>query len=59
MLSKLYASTEMQRVHGIRRSLVMLITAVNETMEKQEKQKSQALNINMLKYQSTREESLQ
>lgn len=33
----------------------MLIIAVNEAMQKQEKQRSQALNINMLEYQSTQE----
>ena len=33
----------------------MLIIAVNEAMEKQEKQRSQALNINMLEYQSAQE----
>lgn len=33
----------------------MMIIAVNEATEKQEKQRSQALNINMLKYQSTQE----
>lgn len=33
----------------------MMIIAVNEATEKQEKQRSQALNINMLKHQSTQE----
>lgn len=33
----------------------MLIIPVNEAMEEQEKQRSQALNINMLEYQSTQE----
>lgn len=55
MLSKLYACTEMQRVCGIRTALVMMIIAVSEATEKQEKQRSQALNINMLKHQSTQE----
>lgn len=49
------ACVEMQRVHGTRRALVMLIIPVNEAMEEQEKQRSQALNINMLEYQSTQE----